>query len=90
MFEMTEAAGARLKHLLESEDCPAETAVRLVKDGERIAMRLDEERSGDTEFHHDGRAVLFVDDEVAQLLTGNRLDIDQSTDRLALVGVKKT
>ena len=89
MFVMTEAAGARLRDLLDKEDCPNETAIRLVKDGKGIAMRLDEERSGDTEFRHEGRTVLYVDDEVVQLLAGNRLDIDRDTERLALVGVKE-
>jgi Fe-S cluster assembly iron-binding protein IscA len=78
MMNLTEAAGAQLAQILDHEKCPQEVAVRLVYEGQGIAMTLDGERQGDTLFEHSGRTVLMLDEQVAQLLDTETLDVEQS------------
>lgn len=76
MLTVTEAASARLAQILSQQGLPEDIAVRLVHEGQGIALQQDSERAGDTTFQHEGRTVLLLDAEVSALLAGNTLDIE--------------
>ena len=76
MLEVSEAARARLAHMLEQEAIPEEIAVRLVREPAGIALRGDSKRPGDETFQHGGRTVLVLDAVAAGLLSTSRLYID--------------
>jgi len=78
MLTVTEAARARLAQILIENNLPEGTAVRLVCEGQRIALQRDSEREGDTTFDHEGRVVLLLDTEVSELLAEDTLDVEGS------------
>lgn len=80
MLAVTEAASGHLAELLTNVEAPQGVAVRFVREEDGLAMSMDNPQSGDTTFDHDGRTVFAVEDEVAQLLTQNTLDIEDSDD----------
>jgi len=84
MLTVTDAAAARLAEFLDAENCPQEIAIRFVVDGQALAMRPDRERPGDTTYAHQGRTVLLLDREMAELLANETLDMDG--ERLVLRG----
>jgi Fe-S cluster assembly iron-binding protein IscA len=86
MLTVTKAAGTRLAHYIERQQCRPAVAVRLTQDGRRIMTTVDEKRPGDTTFEHQGRTVLLLDERLAQLLADETLDIRQTDegDRLTL------
>lgn len=86
MLTVTEAAGARLAQILGAEDFSEEIAVRLVFEERAITMQPDSERPGDATFQHEGCTVLLLDEQVAQLLTEDTLDVDG--EKLTLRGGK--
>lgn len=76
MLTVAEAAGARLAQMLDDKGLPEDVAVRLVCEGQDIALRQDSERPGDTAFQHEGRTVLLLDGQVSELLTNDKLDVE--------------
>jgi Fe-S cluster assembly iron-binding protein IscA len=80
MLTVTEAASGHLAELLTDAEAPEGVAVRFVRQEDGLAMSMDNPQSGDTTFEHEGRTVLALEDEVAQLLTQNTLDIEDSDD----------
>jgi len=76
MLTVTEGAAARLAEILAAENCPTDIAIRFVFDGRDLAMQADNQRPGDATFEHAGRVVLLLDEEVAQLLENQILDLD--------------
>jgi Fe-S cluster assembly iron-binding protein IscA len=76
MLTVTDAATERIAQLLDDQGVPDETAVRLVYHQQGIALQQDTEREGDTTFEHEGRTVLLLDNEVANLLSEGTLDVD--------------
>lgn len=76
MLTVTEAAGAHLAQLLAQHGLPDDVAVRLVSEGQGIALQQDSERAGDTTFQHEDRTVLLLDADVSQLLDENTLDLE--------------
>lgn len=78
MLTVTDAAGAHLAEIIKHEGFPEDTAIRFVHEGQGLAMRPDTERSGDASYNHEGRTVLLLDAEVAELLSGNTLDMEGS------------
>ena len=76
MLTITEAAGARLAEILDQRDAPDEIAVRLVYDGQNLAMQADSSRPGDETFEHEGRTVLVLDSELSRLLAEQTLDAE--------------
>lgn len=76
MLTVTEAASAHLAEILTQAGFPDDTAIRLVHEGGRIGMQPDNERPGDTTFEHNGRVVLVLDEQVAQLLADDQLDME--------------
>jgi hypothetical protein len=47
-----------------------------VYEGQGVALRRDSERAGDATFQHEGRTVLLLDAQMAELLADGTLDMD--------------
>ncbi|MGE5336549.1 MAG: hypothetical protein ACM3PU_01900 [Gemmatimonadota bacterium] len=77
---MTQAAAGYLSNVLDNSEAPQELAVRLMVDDEGLTAVIDEERPGDTIFHHDGRKVLLLDDHASEALTARTLDLRPTED----------
>ncbi len=76
MLTLTDAAGEKLSEILSHENCPADVAVRLVRQDQGLAMTLDREQDGDTSFEHAGKKVLLLDEQVSDLLENETLDVE--------------
>ncbi|MFQ5694152.1 MAG: hypothetical protein ACE5IM_14085 [Nitrospinota bacterium] len=76
MLTMTESAGAHLSQMLTAVEAPENTAVRIIVEGEGLGLTLDNERSGDSTFEHEGKTVLLLDDPMSNLLTDKTLDVE--------------
>jgi len=87
MLAVTEAAGAHMAQLLAEAEAPEDVALRFVHAERGLVVRLDNARPGDETFSHEGRTVLVLDEQVAQLLAENTLDVRDEGDgpRLTLV-----
>jgi len=83
---LTDGAAEHLSELLVAAEAPKEVAVRFVRDGQELAMTMDNERPGDATFAHEGRTVLLLDSEISEALAGRTLGIEDSEEgaRLAL------
>ena len=79
MLNVTDAATAYLSELLSTAEAPEDVAVRFVYEskGESkgFQMRTDSEQPGDTTFEHEGRTVLIMEEQIADLLVDRTLDI---------------
>jgi Fe-S cluster assembly iron-binding protein IscA len=87
MFKISNAAAVRLAEKLEQMEAPHEKVVRFCVDSEGLHLRLSKKRPGDTQFAHEGKTVLVVDDNLFQRLASRTLDVKQTEtgDRLSLV-----
>ena len=84
MLTVTESAGVLLAQILEQEGLSEDVAIRLVYEGQGLAMQADSERPDDDAFKHKDRTVLVLDKQISELLAENTLDVDG--DRLMLAG----
>ena len=73
MLTMTEAAGARLIHLLSSKSIGA--VARIIQQRDRLHLRLDTLRDGDQTFLHHGQVVLAIDQDISRTLSLRELDV---------------
>jgi Fe-S cluster assembly iron-binding protein IscA len=78
MLTVTDAAGSHLAQILKQEELPAEIAIRIIVEGGGLALRPDEKQPGDASFEHEGRTVLLLDEQVADLLSSDTLDVEGS------------
>lgn len=80
MLSVTQAAGARLARKLAKKRASDDVALRCVprRSGHGWRLRLDNARSGDVTFTHDGRTVLLLDAEVSESLANRTLDVNDS------------
>lgn len=85
MLTMTEAAGARLTHLLSSKSIGA--VARIIQQRERLHLKLGTLRDGDQTFTHHGQVVLAIDPEIARTLSLRELDLC-TTDRGSRLRIK--
>ncbi len=87
MFKVSDAAAVRLAEKLERLEAPCEKVVRFCVDREGLHLRLSKVRPGDTQFAHEGKTVLVVDDDLFQRLASRTLDVKRTEagDRLSLV-----
>lgn len=76
MLTLTPPAAARLSFLL--NDVSLDRAVRIVRRKQRLKLRRDYARTGDTTFAHQGRTVLVLDARMAESLTARTLDIRET------------
>jgi hypothetical protein len=80
MFAMTQSAGAQLAHILQTKSAPQESAVRIARTPEGLALAVDQIRAGDHGFQHEDRIVLVVSEDVSEVLSDKVLrchDTDQ-------------
>ena len=87
MLTVTEAAGAHLANMLNEAETPeeGEVAVRMLLREGQLAVTLDEPRTQDAKFDHQGATVLVIEDELAQRLDGKTLDIESDKQGSSLV-----
>ncbi len=84
MLTLTEAAGDQLTKILDDSNAPQEMAVRLVAGEKGLAMAADQPKPEDTTFDHNGRTVLVLDEQVAQVLDARTLDVEETDEGRAL------
>jgi Fe-S cluster assembly iron-binding protein IscA len=79
MLTVTDAASQHLAAILAQESVPDEAAIRLVHEGQSLGMQADTARPDDVTFEHDGRTILLLDPQVAELLTDETLDLENES-----------
>jgi Fe-S cluster assembly iron-binding protein IscA len=87
MLTVSETAGAYLATMLTEAETPAEKEVAMriyLRDG-HLAMNLDEPRTQDAKFDHQGVTVLVIEEELAQELDGKTLDVGSDEKGTGLV-----
>ncbi|MEX0885418.1 MAG: hypothetical protein WD009_03165 [Phycisphaeraceae bacterium] len=84
MLTITETAGEHLSQLLEDAEAPEGAAARFVASDEGLSLHVDEPRPGDETLEHEGRTVLLLDAQIAELLADRTLDIEQTEEGPAL------
>lgn len=72
MLTLTPSAAARLSLLL--NETSGNRAARIVRHDQRLKLRCDRARAGDTTFAHEGRVVLVLDARMAKSLGSRTLD----------------
>lgn len=78
MLTLTEAAGAYLSRILDDRECPEGVAVRFAYRDTEVSVSLDNEKPGDSKIEHQGRTVLLMDQNTADLLDGQTVDCEQT------------
>lgn len=78
MLTLTEPAGAHLEKLLDEANAPDGAAARFVAGEEGLTLQLDHPKPDDEAHEHDGRTVLLLDEQIAELLTDKRLDLHET------------
>jgi Fe-S cluster assembly iron-binding protein IscA len=73
MLTLTPTARARLSEMLDGR--PDHVAVRIVFGDGRMKVRPSTHRRGDEVFNHENRAVLLLDEKVAEHLGSKTLDV---------------
>jgi Fe-S cluster assembly iron-binding protein IscA len=85
MVTVTAAAGAHMAHLLTQVGAKDDLVIRLVLDEHNIMPTMDQVRAGDTAFSYEGRTVLVLDALVAQTMSDQTLDVQDTEDGLKIV-----
>ena len=85
MFVMTESAGEFLHAVLKRTNAPDEAAIRFSVEDDELVSRLDKPRTGDAVFDHNGRSVLVMEAQVAELLAGSTLELQPTAEGEKLV-----
>lgn len=80
MLIVTDAACSYAAQVLDNADAPDDVAVRLLIDGDDLAMQMDKPSEGDSTFDHDGRVVLIIAEDVVAAIGIQTLDIDETDD----------
>lgn len=84
MLTVTESAGARLARELALKRTRAGTAMRVVRTERGWRLRVAEPAEGDAVYAHDGRPVLLLDAQAAELLANRTLDTRDASERSKL------
>lgn len=75
MLTVTDDAKAHIADLLDQNDAPEGTAVRLVPAQQGLALAPDSPTEDDTTFDHNGRTVLVIKPTIAEQLDGRTIDV---------------
>lgn len=78
MLTVTDDARVFLKDMIEKNEFPQDTTIRLVTNAEGLGLAPDTPNDEDTTFEHDGRIVLAVATPIATQLADKSLSIDQT------------
>lgn len=84
MLTVTDPASAHLAKLLDDAEAPDGAAARFVNGEEGLALQLDQPRDDDQTHDHQGRTVLLLDPEIADLLQDKTLDVRETDEGTAL------
>ncbi|MBI1942152.1 MAG: hypothetical protein HYS35_00685 [Betaproteobacteria bacterium] len=85
MFAMTDAAGGYLARMLKEARAPKGTAIRIVREEDKLKPKLDRPRAGDLAYDHAGTKVLLMDPKVSSMLETSILDVEQTQDGTKLI-----
>ena len=86
MLTVTRAASEYLRELLEQAQAPTQAAVRILVKPDGLKTTIDEVRSGDASFDHEGRKVLVLDEKASDVLSERTLDLEPNPKRLVCLG----
>jgi len=78
MLQVTTPAAARMAHLLNTK--PANAVLRIVRQDQRLRLRLGIVRPGDQTFVHDGRVVLAIDGRLGTKLSLRQIELRETED----------
>ncbi|MFW6039082.1 MAG: hypothetical protein ACOC9P_01235 [bacterium] len=84
MLTITEPAANHLGKLLDEAEAPEGTAARCVASEEGLSLQIDSPGENDHTFEHDGKTLLVLDPQVAELLSDKTLAFEQTDDGPAL------
>ncbi len=84
MLNITEPAADHLSKLLNEADAPEGTAARFVASQEGLSLQVDSPRPDDQTIEHDGKAILLLDAQVAELLDDKTLALEETEQGPAL------
>jgi len=84
MLTVTDPASAHLAKLLEDAEAPDNAAARFVAGEEGLALQVDEPKEDDQAHQHQGKTVLLIDPEMAELLQDKTLDVRETEEGTAL------
>ena len=84
MLTVTDPACQHLAKLLEDAEAPENAAARFVAGEEGLALQVDEPKQDDQEHQHQGKTVLLIDPEMAELLQDKTLDVRETEEGTAL------
>lgn len=85
MLNVTDAATSYLSELLSASEAPEGVAVRFVYESQGFQMQTGSEQPGDTTFDHEGRTILLMEEQVADLLAERTMDVHDAGGRLFAV-----
>lgn len=85
MVTLSTAAEDRLRSLLSSTSVGPEAVVRVRREEEGWALRLDQEHPEDETVERKGRTLLVADEETSEALSGVVLDVREEADRSEFV-----
>lgn len=80
MITLTDAAADHLAEILNRSDVPDHVAVRFVCQDSEISLSLDNQKSDDETFEHNGKMVLLLDPHATEYLDGATVDTEQTDD----------
>ena len=85
MLNVSDAALGHLATMLDGvEGAPDDAAIRLVAQPQGLGMAVDTPNDDDHTITHDGRVILLVDDQVANMLDGRTMDLQETEQGTAL------
>lgn len=76
MLAVTEAAGTRRAQMIGQRGFREEIAIRLLYQDSGIGMQPDSARPGAATIEHVGQVALLLNEQTAQLLTNDTLDLE--------------
>lgn len=80
MLNITTPAAEHLAKLLDEADAPEGTAARFVVEQEGLVLQVDSPREDDQTIEHEGKPLLVLDAQVAELLDDKTLALEETED----------
>lgn len=84
MLTVTEPAADHLAKLLDEAEAPEGTAARFVASQEGLSLQVDSPRPEDQTIEHQGKTLLVLDAQVAELLGDKTLALEETEEGPAL------
>jgi len=84
MLTVTGPAAEHLAKLLSEAEAPEGTAARFIANQEGLSLQVDSPKPEDQTIEHNGKTVLLLDEQVAELLDDKTLDLEETDEGPAL------